>query len=71
MAEWLRHWPGNLVGDLRAGSIPDLVFFFFFSYFFMIMMVERKAVAQASAKRERRRTGMSAASVGASYIYLQ
>ena len=36
----------------------------FFS--FMMMMLERRAAAQASAKRERRRTGMSAANVGAS-----
>ena len=34
--------------------------------FFMVMMVKRRAAAQASAKRERRRTGMSAANVGAS-----
>ena len=32
----------------------------------MMMMVERREAAQASAKRERRRAGMSAANVGAS-----
>ena len=34
LAEWLRRWPGNLVGDLRAGSIPDLVFLFFFLFLY-------------------------------------
>ena len=43
---------------------------FFFSSFFMMMMVERRAAAQASVKRERRRAGMSAANVGASFLYV-
>ena len=35
-----------------------------------MMMVEQRAAAQASAKRERRRAGMSAANVGASSRYV-
>ena len=43
---------------LRAGSILGTGDFF-------MMMVERRAQAQASAKRERRRAGLSTANVGA------
>ena len=34
LAEWLRRWTCNLVGDLRAGSIPDLgiLSYFFYDY---------------------------------------
>ena len=44
---------------------PEWAIFFFY----MMMMVERRVAAQASAKREHRRAGMSAANVGASFIY--
>ena len=60
MAEWLRLWTLNLKGsvcmfDSRQGR-------FFFSFFsFLMRMAKRRAAAQASAKRERRRYGMSAA----------
>ena len=42
----------------------------FFYICFMMMMVEGRTAAQASAKRKRRRTGMSAANVGASKLYV-
>ena len=59
MVEWIRRWTSDLMGSLRAGSIPGTGIFF-------MMMVERRAAAQASAKRESRHAGMSAANVGAS-----
>ena len=41
-----------------------------FFFFYMMMMVEQRAAAQASANRERRSAGMSAANVGASIIHV-
>ena len=63
MAEWLRRWTDNLMGTIPGTGD------FFVLIFFMMMMGQRTA-AQASAKRERRRFGMSAVNVGASYHYV-
>ena len=65
MAEGLRRWTLNqkvsaCVFESRHGR------FFLFIFFFMMKIMERCAAAQASAKRERRHAGMSAANVGAS-----
>ena len=67
MAEWLRRWTDNLMGALHVGWIPGTGDFFVL-IFFMMTMVERRAAAQASTKRKRQRSGMSAANVGASNV---
>ena len=63
MAEWLRRWTVDQKGE-NANRFDSRHGNFFF--YVMIMMMERRAAAQASAKRDRRRTGLSAANVGTS-----
>ena len=54
MAEWIRQWTSDLMRALRAGLIPGTGDFFYDD--------------EASAKRNRRRAGMSAANVSTSLI---
>ena len=58
----------NLMGALSAGSIPATDDFFFY---FLYDDGGATCSMQVSAKRELRRTGMSAAYVGASLYYVR